>query len=91
MLKILDNKLVTDDQTLLDILARVFQVASRALHALKNSANADDKDDDKENEKEKEKTSHMLLLRLLFQILITDLLLKYLLVMTVLTRHSEEQ
>lgn len=55
MLKILDNKLVTDDQTLLDILARVFQVASRALHALKNSANADDKDDDKENEKEKEK------------------------------------
>ena len=90
MLKILDNKLVTDDQTLLDILARVFQVASRALHALKNSANADDKDDDKENEKEKEKTSHMLL-RLLFQILITDLLLKYLLVMTVLTRHSEEQ
>ena len=55
MLKILDNKLVTDDQTLLDILARVFQVASRALHALKNSANADDKDDDKENEKEKGK------------------------------------
>ena len=55
MLKILENKLVTDDQTLLDILARVFQVASRALHAIKNNQNTVDNDKDKEEEKEKEK------------------------------------
>ncbi|KAL6452439.1 TOM1 Probable E3 ubiquitin-protein ligase TOM1 [Candida maltosa Xu316] len=36
ILRILGNKLVTEDQTLLDILARVLQVASRALHALKS-------------------------------------------------------
>ncbi|RCK55503.1 putative E3 ubiquitin-protein ligase TOM1 [Candida viswanathii] len=45
ILRILESKLVTDDQTLLDILARVLQVASRALHVLKHQRDHQDEDD----------------------------------------------
>lgn len=37
LLKLLDNKLVTEDQTFLDVLARVLQISTRPLYALKKS------------------------------------------------------
>ncbi|MCP8719720.1 MAG: DUF908 domain-containing protein [Asgard group archaeon] len=55
ILRILESKLVTDDQTLLDILARVLQVASRSLHVLKHQKDHhENNDEDEETNKEEQ-------------------------------------